>query len=56
MQPFIYGIYDKVHIIDLNKTLEKLTLACKVIEGVVEKVVLFYMSVLIKIIHRFKKH
>lgn len=37
MQPFIYGIYDKVHIIDLNKTLEKLTLACKVIEGVVEK-------------------
>ncbi|RCK57888.1 37S ribosomal protein MRP4, mitochondrial [Candida viswanathii] len=42
-QPFIYGVYDKINIIDLEQTLEKLQLACKVVEGVVEKggIVLF---------------
>lgn len=36
-QPFVYGTYNGVHVIDLNKTLEQLQLACKVIEGVSEK-------------------
>ncbi|CAI5760686.1 unnamed protein product [Candida verbasci] len=36
-QPFIYGVYDGLHIIDLNQTIEKLKLASNVIEGISEK-------------------
>lgn len=42
-QPFIYGTYNGVHLIDLNQTIAQLQTACKVIEGVSEKggVILF---------------
>ncbi|KAI3403074.2 hypothetical protein KGF56_004134 [Candida oxycetoniae] len=36
-QPFLYGVYNGIHLIDLNQTIEQLRLACKVIEGVSEK-------------------
>lgn len=36
-QPFIYGIYKDIHLIDLNKTLSYLKRACKVVEGIAEK-------------------
>ncbi|CAK9440080.1 mitochondrial 37S ribosomal protein uS2m [Lodderomyces beijingensis] len=36
-QPFLYGVYNGIHIIDLNQTLKQLKVACKVIEGVSEK-------------------
>ncbi|ODV60136.1 mitochondrial 37S ribosomal uS2m domain-containing protein ASCRUDRAFT_48086 [Ascoidea rubescens DSM 1968] len=35
-QPFIYGVYKGLHIIDLNKTISYLKRACKVIQGVVQ--------------------
>ncbi|KAH3671081.1 hypothetical protein OGAPHI_000792 [Ogataea philodendri] len=35
-QPYIYGIYDDLHIIDLEQTLTHLRRAAKVVEGVVE--------------------
>lgn len=42
-QPFIYGTYNGIHLIDLNQTIAQLQTACKVIEGVSEKggVILF---------------
>lgn len=42
-QPFLYGIRDGVHVIDLNQTLVHLRRAAKVIEGISEKggVILF---------------
>lgn len=42
-QPFLYGIRDGIHIIDLNQTLVYLRRAAKVIEGISEKggVILF---------------
>lgn len=42
-QPFIYGTYNGIHLIDLNQTISQLQTACKVIEGVSEKggVILF---------------
>ncbi|CCD22541.1 mitochondrial 37S ribosomal protein uS2m NDAI_0A03840 [Naumovozyma dairenensis CBS 421] len=36
-QPFIYGEYRGVHIIDLNKTLSYLKRACHVIEGIAQR-------------------
>ncbi|SCV00238.1 LAMI_0G03774g1_1 [Lachancea mirantina] len=36
-QPFIYGEYKGIHIIDLNKTLSHLKRAAKVVEGVAER-------------------
>ena len=42
-QPYIYGEYNGIHIIDLNKTLAHLRRAANVIEGIVERggIVLF---------------
>ena len=42
-QPYIYGEYNGIHIIDLNKTLALLRRAANVIEGIVERggIVLF---------------
>ncbi|KAI5967499.1 hypothetical protein KGF57_000339 [Candida theae] len=42
-QPFVYGTYNGIHLIDLNQTISQLQTACKVIEGVSEKggVILF---------------
>ncbi|KAI5956959.1 hypothetical protein KGF54_000578 [Candida jiufengensis] len=36
-QPFLYGTYEGIHLIDLNQTIEQLKLACKIIEGINEK-------------------
>ncbi|EGW30585.1 uncharacterized protein SPAPADRAFT_63428 [Spathaspora passalidarum NRRL Y-27907] len=36
-QPFIYGEYNGIHLIDLNVTIERLKYACNVIKGVAEK-------------------
>ncbi|RLV88795.1 37S ribosomal protein MRP4 mitochondrial [Spathaspora sp. JA1] len=36
-QPFIYGEYNGIHLIDLNVTVERLKHACNVVKGVAEK-------------------
>lgn len=36
-QPYIYGTYNGIHIIDLNKTISMLKNACEVIEGIARK-------------------
>ncbi|KAI5963175.1 uncharacterized protein KGF55_002967 [Candida pseudojiufengensis] len=36
-QPFLYGTYNGIHLIDLNQTFNQLKLACKIIEGIIEK-------------------
>lgn len=36
-QPFIFGEYDNIHLIDLNETIIQLKRACKVVKGVASK-------------------